>query len=255
MRGDLYGQSEYAVRFDWGPTAAATATADVAVIVDVLSFSTSVCIACERGTAVYPCEWKGVQAREFAQHHAATLAVGRLEAGAEGPVDAPTLSPARMLECAPVERLILPSPNGSTIAASLAVTGATVAVGGLRTATAVARWISSHLQSGRAVAIIAAGERWADDSLRPALEDLLGAGAILSSLAAFGHEASMSPESVAARDAFEGARHVLTQRLQDCVSGRELVAQGFQADVTVASQLDVSECVPVLSTGCFRASP
>ncbi|WP_238385059.1 hypothetical protein [Nesterenkonia muleiensis] len=51
---DLMGQRDYPIRFDWGPVGARASGADIAVVVDVLSFSTSVCIAVERGMQVYP---------------------------------------------------------------------------------------------------------------------------------------------------------------------------------------------------------
>lgn len=91
-------------------------------------------------------------------------------------------------------RLVLPSPNGSAIASA---TAGTVVAACLRNATAVARWLGFRLaDSGTAVTVIAAGERWPDGSLRPALEDLLGAGALLSALCA-GTGISASPEAIA----------------------------------------------------------
>lgn len=130
------------------------------------------------------------------------------------------------------------------------------AVGCLRNAAATAQWIASHLRCGRTVAVIAAGERWAgDDSLRPALEDQLGAGAIVSALAAQGFGGCLSPEADAARSSFEDAQHVLGERLRECVGGRELIARGFQADVAVAAQLDAGTAVPVLHSGRFQAGP
>lgn len=39
---DLFGQGDFHVRLDWGPVGAQATRADVTVVVDVLSFSTSV---------------------------------------------------------------------------------------------------------------------------------------------------------------------------------------------------------------------
>src|SRR5262249_45024527 len=53
---DPWAQSEYGVRFDWGAAGAARVgrREGVLVVVDVLSFTTAVTVAVERGVAVYP---------------------------------------------------------------------------------------------------------------------------------------------------------------------------------------------------------
>jgi 2-phosphosulfolactate phosphatase len=53
---DGISQVRYGVRLDWGLAGAAALTAPAAclVIVDVLSFSTSVTVAAEAGTRVFP---------------------------------------------------------------------------------------------------------------------------------------------------------------------------------------------------------
>ena len=47
------------IRFDWGPTGAADAAegVDLAVVVDVLSFTTTLTVAVERGITVLPYPW------------------------------------------------------------------------------------------------------------------------------------------------------------------------------------------------------
>lgn len=156
----------------------------------------------------------------------------------------------------PMPRLVLPSPNGSTIAAALRDGGSTVAIGCLRNAHAVARWLAGMLEEGCSVAVIAAGERWGhDDSLRPALEDLLGAGAILARLVEMGHAERMSPEARVAGEMFEAGVAHLGDRLHHCVGGRELAGIGFGADVDVAAALDASTVVPVLVDGAFTQGP
>lgn len=214
----------------WGLTGCTAMAADAAVIVDVFSFSTSVYIACERGMAVYPFRWRDARATHFAEKMAAVLAVGRLESATLGAANLPSLSPSGLLGCTPVARLVLPSPNGSTIAAA-AATGAIVATGCLRNASATAAWIVPRLHGGETVAVIAAGERWsADDSLRPALEDQLGAGAILSALVSRGYADAMSPEARTGADMFEVCRDAVGERLRSCVGGRELAQRGFGAE-------------------------
>lgn len=252
---DLFGQGDFGVRLDWGPIGAKATRADVAVVVDVLSFSTSVTVAVERGMRVFPYRWKGSRAEEFAAERDAVLAVGRLESTRRGAVPAPSLSPAGMLVCEVIPRLVLPSPNGSTIATALLESDATIAVGCLRNARAVARWLVPAVEAGRSVAVIAAGERWShDDSLRPAIEDHLGAGAILSALVELGHGNGFSPEAQAAAALFDASRDMLTERIHDCVGGRELNSKGFGCDVDVAADLNVSTIVPVLAEGAFVPS-
>ena len=75
-------QLAHRVRFDWGPTGAAAVAegVDVAVVVDVLSFTTTLCVAVERGITVLPYRWKDDRAAAYAEELDATLAVGRLEA-------------------------------------------------------------------------------------------------------------------------------------------------------------------------------
>ncbi|WP_141277680.1 2-phosphosulfolactate phosphatase [Pseudonocardia hydrocarbonoxydans] len=80
---------------------------------------------------------------------------------------------------------------------------------------------------------MAAGERWADGAMRVAVEDAPGAGAIAASLD------DRSPEADAAVDLFVAARaRGLRGVLGGLASGRELVADGFGADVDLAAELD-----------------
>ncbi len=119
-----HGQLANDVRLDWGLTGgtAIARGADLAVVVDVLSFTTTLGIGVARGTRVYPFPWQDERAAAFTAEKDAVLAVGRFEAAqlADPP---PSLSPAQLLDSAPVERLVLPSPNGSSICAALADAG------------------------------------------------------------------------------------------------------------------------------------
>lgn len=251
----LLGQADHDVRLDWGPIGAAATGADVCVVVDVLSFSTSVSVAVDRGTEVLPYAWRGPDAQEYAARHDAVLAVGRLESLRDGTVVAPSLSPAGLLAADPLPRLVLPSPNGSTIAALARDRGATVVAGCLRNAGAVAGSLAEALGAHRSIAVVAAGERWPDGSLRPALEDHLGAGAILSALLRLAPGARPSPEAAAAATLFESARDRVPQWLGECVGSRELAGKGFAEDVEIASALDATGVVPVLVDAAFVAAP
>jgi 2-phosphosulfolactate phosphatase len=243
-------QLDHRVRFDWGPTGAAAIAegADVAVVVDVLSFTTTLCVAIERGMTVLPYRWKDERAAAYADERSATLAVGRLEGRALPPSSAVSLSPAAMARVSGVERVVLPSPNGSSIAFGLADSGCAVVGACLRNRRAAADWIAAR---GGTVAVVASGERWPDGSLRPAAEDLWGAGAVLALLT----RDDLSPEARLAADAFLAIEASVVDSMRDCASGLELAAAGFAEDVDVAAELDVSDVVPVLGDGEFRAGP
>ena len=242
-------QLDHRVRFDWGPTGAAAIAegADIAVVVDVLSFSTTLCVAVERGMTVLPYRWKDERAAAYAEQHAATLAVGRLEGRALPPSSAVSLSPAAMSQVSDVSRIVLPSPNGSSISFDLAESGCTVVGACLRNRTAVAEWL---LARGGTVAVVAAGERWPDDSLRPAAEDLWGAGAVLALLP----RTTCPRRPASPRTPSWPSRRLLVDSVHGCASGLELSAAGFAEDVAVAAELDVSAVVPVLADGAFHDS-
>lgn len=99
------------------------------------------------------------------------------------------------------------------------------------------------------MSVVAAGERWPDDSLRPALEDLLGAGAIIAALQA-GQAGPLSPEATAAAACYSGTGDVAAA-LSGCASGIELANRGHADDVAIAAELDSCEAVPVLIDGAF----
>ncbi|WP_183101027.1 2-phosphosulfolactate phosphatase, partial [Nocardioides pelophilus] len=210
--------------------------------------------------------WKDERAAAFAAERDAVLAVGRFEAaGLSDPP--PSLSPAQLLTSAPVERLVLPSPNGSTICAALASPGsplvevrapasletkAPLVVGAaLRNRAAVARWLAPRLAAGAVVAFVPAGERWPDGSLRPGLEDLWGAGAVLSALDLTGLR--VSPEARHAAASYDLVAGDLPSALAECASGRELASVGYAADVTAAADLDADDVVPLLTADGFVA--
>jgi 2-phosphosulfolactate phosphatase len=253
-RAAAHAQAGHKVRLEWGPTGAAAvaAGADVAVVVDVLSFTTTLTVAVERGITVHPYHWKDERAAAHAASLDAVLAVGRFEQRDLGG-SAVSLSPATMASVQGVERIVLPSPNGSTICAALAGSGAQVVGASLRNRAAVAAWLAPRLAAGATAAVVPAGERWPDGSLRPAAEDLWGAGAVLAALTALAGTWDLSPEAELARDAFLAVEARLAAALAACAGGRELAAVGFADDVRVASELDVSAVVPLLGPdGAFR---
>ncbi|EPH42727.1 2-phosphosulfolactate phosphatase [Streptomyces aurantiacus] len=251
MGREDFSQAGYGVRFEWGTAGAKRLAPTVSslVIVDVLSFSTSVSVAVESGSRVFPYPWRDESATAFARQMDARLAVGRRAVTATSPW---SLSPAALRRAPLAPRLVLPSPNGSTIAASAG--GVTLAVGSLRNATAVGKWLTGrgHGTPEHPVGVIAAGERWPDGTLRPALEDLLGAGAVIAALRARGGT-DLSPEADTAASAFVAAVDV-GHAVASCSSGRELSDGGYAEDVEIATELDACVVVPVLTHGAFVAA-
>jgi 2-phosphosulfolactate phosphatase len=228
------------VAVEWGPAGAKvlSESCDVLVVVDVLSFSTALTVAVERGAKVWP-HTGGESAGQLARDIDAVLAGNR--SSHEGV----TLSPASLRELPDDARLVLPSPNGSSIAFA-AVNGALPVVAGcLRNAHAVAR----HLRDVERIGIVPAGERWGDGSLRPAYEDLVGAGAVVERLTAEEPGVDLSPEAEAAAAAF---RWLCPLAL--CPSGVELIDKGYGDDVTIAEEVDASDVVPVMVEGRFVAA-
>jgi 2-phosphosulfolactate phosphatase len=328
------------VRLEWAAEGVAALAPDCAVlvVVDVLSFTTSVDVALSRGARVLPLRSRDAAAVETARRAGAVLAApsnltggaaadrrpnlggtgggtsAHAVAGGAGdgtsadpaagetagavPADAAggagdgwTLRPASLRSLPAGLLLALPSPNGAMLSVAAAATGATVLAGCLRNATAVAR-AAVAVSGGGSIGVVPAGERWGVTSgpLRPALEDLLGAGAIVSALLTEldasgppgrtpGREPGLAPGwtpgpavgpglapgpgpgvgfvqvSVEARVAAAGFRAVrgeLAGVLADCASGRELIAAGHRADVALAAELDVSAVAPVLVEGVYQ---
>lgn len=233
----FYDQAPFGVRFDWGERGldAIGPGCGLIVIVDVLSFCTSVDVALARGAQVLPFSGDCAAALQFAVSRGAVVAGKRS-------LHAPSLSPASLTSISPGTRLVLPSPNGATLCLRAAEIGPTVTAC-LRNAAAVATY--SRSVPGP-VAVIACGERWGDGSLRPAFEDLVGAGAVIFHLGN-----NRSPEAQVARDTFRTVKRNLRDLIRGCTSGRELLERGFEQDVDLAAECDVSRCVSMLQEGAI----
>jgi 2-phosphosulfolactate phosphatase len=212
----------------------------VIVIVDVLSFSTAVDVAVSRGAMVYPLPYGEVDRAQAAAALVGAVLARPRRAGAQF-----SLSPASLAAIPEGTKLMLPSPNGSRL--SLAGGDTPVLAGCLRNAAAVAQ-AARRIAGEGDVAVVPAGERWPDGSLRPAIEDLLGAGAIIHHLGL-----PCSPEAQIARDAYRSAGIAVAALIRASVSGRELIDGGFPRDVEIAVEECVSARAPLLSGGAYRA--
>jgi len=230
-------QQPWSSRCEWGPDAvSALAPADVVIVVDVLSFTTCVDVAVSRGGAMLPYAWNDPSAEEFARAHGAELAGRRRVARY-------SLSASSFLDVQQGFRCVLPSPNGARVTLAAAGSGAVVFAACLRNARAVAAAASL---AGASFNVVPSGERWADGSLRPCLEDWLGAGAVLVGL-----PGTRSPEAEAAVAVFERHRHDLASAIRQCSSGRELEERGQTNDLALAADLDASACVPCFDGVAF----
>lgn len=217
-------------------------SASVFIIVDVLSFSTAVSVSVERGATVIPFPYgdAGSAAAEAARQNAVAASL-RSPGGGQL-----SLSPVSLKRIRPRSRLLLPSPNGSRL--SLATGGIQTIAGCLRNAGTVAQFAESIAGDG-IIAVIAAGEKWPDQSLRPAIEDWLGAGAIIDAC-----NGKTNAEAELAAAAYRAAKARLADIVRDSRSGRELANWGYSEDVEVALELGLSDVVPIMRSGAYEAA-
>lgn len=251
MTAAVFAQPDTGARFDWGLAGAAelARVCAVLVVVDVLSFTTAVDVAVTRGIRVHPFPWDA-QAGAYARRVGGVVAVGRTEVCADRPW---SLSPAALRTAPVVADLVLPSPNGSEICAAAGATGRPVVAACARNAGAVAGWLLAHGYGtlNAPVGVVAAGERWPDGTLRPSVEDLLGAAAVLDGLSAA--PGGLSVEAAVSLAALASVPD-LPAAVRGCVSGRELILRGFGADVDIAADFSASRVVPLLRLGAFTAA-
>jgi 2-phosphosulfolactate phosphatase len=139
------------------------------------------------------------------------------------------------------------------LAAELPAHPAAIVAGSLANAAAVASWALEQ-QGGKGdrfmVAVVAAGESRPDGTMRFALEDLLGAGAIIDALAGAGID-YCSPEAAAASAAFTGLRNATGHLIGASGTGRELAQLGRRDEVDRAIRVNSSDEVVVLREFSF----
>lgn len=231
------------VRLAWGRRGAQAAAGrgDILVVVDTLRFSTTAATAVHAGALIYPCSLDETAVTALARRVGGEVA-SVLRTSAPGRF---TLSPRSYLLVEPGTRVVLPSPNGSTCCQYGSRTPA-LFVGALVNAQAVAGAVSHLLSASQFnVTVLACGERWPvpaeEGVLRFALEDYLGAGALLAAL-----PYRQTMEAQACRATFRAMQEQLETVLWECESGQELRAKGLGEDVHHAAQLNVYDTAPVL---------
>ena len=231
------------VRLAWGRRGAQAAAegGNILVIVDTLRFSTATATAVHHGALIYPCPLDEAVASALARRVGGEVAnVRRTSTPSRF-----TLSPRSYLAIEPGTRVVLPSPNGSTCCQYGSRTPA-LFVGTLVNAQAVAGAVSYLLSASQLnVTVLACGERWQvpaeEGVLRFALEDYLGAGALLSTL-----PFPQTMEAQACGATFRAMQEQLEAVLWECESGQELRAKGLGEDVRHAAQLNVYDTAPML---------
>ena len=205
---------------------------DIAVVVDVLTFSTVIDVAL---AARLKCFVPPVDASSSV--YPGALWTGRREAGGI------SLSPDSMSGLPTGCEVAFQSPNGGACVRSMLGQVLTVAIGCMRNAGAMADWIGTRERAR--VALVACGERWPNRSMRPALEDWLGVGAIAVCLPL----SSLSVNACAARVAYLDAENRLDEVLYETRSGQELLERGYPADIKWTQAIDALRAVPIVTRG------
>ena len=118
--------------------------------------------------------------------------------------------------------------------------------GALVNASAVARELA---RAGLDVTLLCAGTGG-----EIAMEDVLGAGAVLESLQKMGPVQIASDAARMALRLFQACRDQLRQTLAACTGGENVLAVGLEADLDFAARVDVFEVVGVVREGALRVA-
>lgn len=240
-----FDQERYACRLEWGWQGAewAAERGDILVVVDTLRFSSTVVTAVANGVLLSPClEEEDIQ--KVAER------LGAIAGGKHAEGSPFSLSPSSFMGAESGTKVALGSRNGAACS-RYAERVPYLLIGTLLNARAVGVAVNSLMATtGRSVTLNPCGERWTspnrDGTLRVAIEDYLGAGAILAHV-----EATKSPEAEVCLSAFLGSVSEIERLLLECGSGRELCRRGEREDVLHVAQIDHYSVVPFLKEGWF----
>lgn len=248
----MFGQSPFDIKVEWGQRGAREASerGDIVIIVDVLSFSSTVVTAIEHGAIIYPHPPpRNERAKAYAAQLGAELIQGRAEGAKYG---GHTLSPLSFSSSDRGKKLVMCSFNGAACT-WVAKQVPALLIGSLLNASAVAE-TANHLRvkNNVPITVVPCGERWSDvmdsdNNMRPGIEDYLGVGLIVSKL-----HGEKSPEAQVCQGAYESAKSNMKELIKDCGSGRELRERGYGSDVDYCLQIDQSKAVPILRENHFR---
>jgi 2-phosphosulfolactate phosphatase len=211
------------------------------VVIDTLRATTSIAHAVARGARVEPVKSVAEARRRRGR--------GVLIAGERGGQRLSGFdlgnSPAEILR-APLDgkRLVLTTTNG-TGAVARSAQARFILAGALVNARAVAEHVVA--QAPESLYLVCAGR-----TTGIALEDLLGAGAILDAL--LPRRTDVTELTDGARlsiELFRRERSRLAAALDECESGRNLRRMGAEEDVHLCAMLDALDVAPRLLRGCF----
>lgn len=241
---NYFDQSPFQCRVDWGPkgTVEAASRNDIIIIVDILSFSSTVTTALHQGAIIYPFSMEG-DINAFGLSVGAEVLFGRIEGKR---LNRPSLSPTSFKDYYTDKKFVLSSANGATCTKISGKVPA-ILIGCFLNISAVASVANKIQKTTNAnITVIACGERWSnakenEDKLRPCIEDYLGAGAILNLL-----EGTKSPESKVCIKTFKSSEKELEELILESGSGRELIGKGFSEDIKHSLRLDIFQEVPFL---------
>jgi 2-phosphosulfolactate phosphatase len=224
-----FSQQAHSVRLEWGLGAIRhlAPEVDCVVVIDIMSFTTCVNIAVERGAVIYPYPWRDETAQAYGAERGAQVASSKRRFS-----EGWSLSPTSLQKVPSGLHLVLPSPNGSAATFNAMTLGRTVYCASFRNLRATVAACRHH----RNILVVPCGERWPDDSLRPSFEDYLAAGGVVSALG----RSDSSPEARAAAMAYEQFGVRRRDALMQCGSAIELVHRGFAGDVALCLEEDVS---------------
>jgi len=207
---------------------------DVTIIIDVLSFSTCVDTALNNGAIIYPYPYKE-NAAEYAESKNAVLAASKRS------YSEISLSPLSFRNAVNGKSYVLPSPNGSSLSVEcMSKITLTACLRNYRTVAEYAGGLSNN------IAVVPAGEKWNDGSIRFAIEDYFCAGAVISVL-----NGNMSSEALAALNFYTGTKDDFRSIIGNCISANELLTRGFEEDVLFSLELNSSKTIPKLINGCY----
>ncbi|MDN3310409.1 2-phosphosulfolactate phosphatase [Microbacterium oryzae] len=171
-------------------------------------------------------------------------------------VDVLGLSADALAAAARGEDLVPAGADGGALVARAAgelAHGPVVLVAALRNAAAAARTAMAEQERRgvrTSIAVVAAGEP-EESGLRFAVEDQLGAGAVIAALGDLGID-HCSPEAVSTAEAFRALRRAMKHLLTASGSGRALAGGERHSEVREAARLDDLALVPTLDRGAFR---